>query len=235
MSKTKNVASKPVYIPPSLIVWTDERLAALDKKQLANLLENLHVQRSSGRISDATAEDLAARIQSRLPTRAAARRKRPILEVRMEARAAEQLGSFAKDIERRFDLSLETARNGAKAPKGFRPRSMTDSKGQPRSGGSVKTGAAQIERYVGLRASDSFAGLAFVVLANQEPGRGYYVVLGTDDVFEGDGDSAYAAVAEQHGWSAEARARMRARPVSGFDEGTALCETMIAKIAAPIQ
>ena len=234
MSKAKNVVAKPVYIPPSLIVWTDERLAALDKKQLANLLENLHTQRSSGRISDETAEDLAVRIRSRLPARSAARRKRPILEVRMEARAAEQLSSFAKDVERRFDLTLETARSASHELKGFRPHSMTDSKGQPRTGGSVKSGAAQIERYVGFRARDSFAGLAFVVLANQEPGRGYYVVLGTDDLFEGEGDEAYAAVAEQHGWSTESRARMRARVVISFDEGAAQCEAMIAKIAQPL-
>ena len=31
MSKAKNVQMKPVYVPPSQIVWSDERLAALDK------------------------------------------------------------------------------------------------------------------------------------------------------------------------------------------------------------
>lgn len=235
MSKAKNVVTKPVYVPPSLIVWTEERLAALDSKELRNLLENLPAQRSAGRISEATAEDLTVRIRSRLPARAAARRKRPIVEVRMEARAAEQLSSFAKDVASRYDVSPDAARAGAQESKGFRARAMTDSKGQPRSGGAVKSGAASIERYVGFRARDSFAGLAFVVLANQEPGRGYYVVLGTDDLLEGEADSAYAAVAEQHGWSAESRARMRAHLVSGFDEGAALCEAMIAKIAGPLQ
>jgi hypothetical protein len=56
MSKAKNVQLKPAYTPPSLVVWTDERLAALDKSQLANLLENLQTQRTSGRVSEDTAD-----------------------------------------------------------------------------------------------------------------------------------------------------------------------------------
>ena len=63
MSKAKNVSLKPVYTPPSLIVWTDERLAALDKEQLINLLGNLQTQVSSGRVSEATATDLEVRIK----------------------------------------------------------------------------------------------------------------------------------------------------------------------------
>ncbi len=235
MSKAKNLVPKPVYVAPSLVVWTDERLAGLDKTQLANLLENLQAQRSSGRVSEAIADDLAARIRSRLPARSVARRKRPIMEVRMEARAAEQLSAFARDIERRFDLSPATTLSSAQKLKGFRARSMTDSKGQPRSGGAVKRGAAQVERYVGFRSRDSFAALAFVVLANHEPARGHYVVIGTDDVFDGEGEDAYAVVAELHGWSAKSRAHMRARVVTGFDDGAVRCEAMIAKIATPLQ
>jgi hypothetical protein len=70
MSKAKNASAKPVYVPPSQLVWTEERLAVLDKDQLINLLSNLQTQRTSGRVSEATAEELEARIRARLPARA---------------------------------------------------------------------------------------------------------------------------------------------------------------------
>ena len=62
MSKVRSAPAKPVYVPPSQIVWTDERLAALAKDQLINLLANLQTQRSSGRVSEETAVELEVRI-----------------------------------------------------------------------------------------------------------------------------------------------------------------------------
>ena len=237
MSKAKNVPLKPAYVPPSQIVWTDDRLAALDKGQLANLLDNLRTQRSNGRVSEATADELEVRIKSRLPARSITpRRKRPISEVRMEARAAEQLAAFAKDLERRFDLTAESAAKASQGTRGFRAHPMTDSKGQPRSGAAVKSGVAVVDRYVGYRCRDSFAGLAFVVLPEQEPGRGTYVLLGTEDLLAvQDGAGTYAPVAAQHGWSAESRARMRAEAMADFDEGAARCEALIARLATSLQ
>lgn len=65
------------YVPPSQLVWNDERLSALDKDQLTNLLANLQTQLDLGRISEETAADLERRIRARLPKpRAAARGKR---------------------------------------------------------------------------------------------------------------------------------------------------------------
>ena len=237
MSKAKSLPQKPVYTPPSRLVWTDERLAALDKAQLINLLDNLQTQRTSGRVSEETAADLEVRIRSRLPARSATpRRKRPVSEIRLEARAAEQLAGLAKDLMRRYDLSPESAAKASSEVKGFRPHPVTDSKGQPRSGAAVKGGIAVIERYLGYRAKESFAGLAFVVLADQATERGVYVLLATDDLLDGsDAPTEYAQVAALHGWSAESRARMRACVVSGFDEGAARCETLIARLASALQ
>jgi len=66
MSKNKP-PPQAVFVPASRLVWDDERLRALDKKQLANLLVNLQTQLAVGRISDETASDLEKRIRSRLP------------------------------------------------------------------------------------------------------------------------------------------------------------------------
>jgi hypothetical protein len=233
MSKAKNVQLKPAYTPPSLVVWTDERLAALDKSQLANLLENLQTQRTSGRVSEDTAADLEVRIKSRLPTpKAAPRRKRPRSEIRAEARAAEQLGDLAAELARRYDLSAESAVRASEGTKGFRAEPMTDSKGHARTGGSVRTGVAAVERYVGYRSGESFAGLAFVLLSDDAERPGY-VLLGTDDLIGDEGgDNEYAPLAGQHGWSATSRARMRARAVSGFDEGAQRYEELVARMVA---
>lgn len=236
MSKAKNVPLKPTYIPPSLVVWTDERLAALDKTQLSNLLENLRTQLNCGRVSEATAVDLEGRIRSRLPTpKAAPRRKRARSEIRAEARAAEQLGDLAAELARRYDLSAESAVRASAGIKGFRAEPMTDSKGQARTGASVRSGAAAVERYVGYRSGDTFAGLAFVLLADDSD-RPEYVLLGTDDLIGDDAaDNEYTALAAQHGWSASSRARMRAQAVSGFDEGAQRYEQLVAKVVSSRQ
>lgn len=233
MSKAKNVPLKPTYTPPSLVVWTDERLATLDKSQLANLLENLRTQLTSGRVSEATAVDLEVRIRSRLPTpKAAPRRKRPRSEIRAEARAAEQLGDLAAELARRYDLSAESAVKASAGVKGFRAEPMTDSKGHARTGASVRSGAAAVERYVGYRSGDSFAGLAFVLLSDDSE-RPAYVLLGTDDLIGDDAaDNEYAPLAGLHGWSATSRARMRAQAVSGFDEGAQRYEELVARMVS---
>jgi hypothetical protein len=109
---------------------------------------------------------------------------------------------------------------------------MTDSKGHARTGGSVRTGLAAVERYVAYRSGESFAGLAFVLLSDDAERPGY-VLLGTDDLIGDEGgDNEYAPLAGQHGWSATSRARMRARAVSGFDEGAQRYEELVARMVA---
>lgn len=77
MSKQKNVPATTVFVPKSQLVWTDEKLQALDTTQLGNLLDNLGVQVAAGRVTEETAADLQKRIEARLPARElASRRKR---------------------------------------------------------------------------------------------------------------------------------------------------------------
>jgi hypothetical protein len=234
MSKARSMQVKPVFVPPSQIVWTDERLATLDKGQLINLLANLQTQRSSGRVSETTAVELEARIKGLLPARAiAVRHRRPRSEVLLEARTAEQLGALATDLAARYDISAETAASASDDVKGFRPQSLTDSKGHARAGSSKhgENGAA-FERFVAYRCRDSFVGLAFVLLADQPQERGSYVLLGTDDVLDSDlPANDYTPIAEQHGWSAASRSRMRAEPVEGYAEGAQRFEALVAQLA----
>jgi hypothetical protein len=75
MSKIKPPPQR-AFVPPSQLVWNDERLGALDKNQLTNLLANLQTQLDLGRISEETATDLERRIRARLPKPAAGRKQR---------------------------------------------------------------------------------------------------------------------------------------------------------------
>lgn len=78
MRKAKPSSAPPVFVARSQLVWTDDKLAVLDTVQLGNLLENLSRQVQSGRVSQETAADLALRIESRLPARELALRKKRI-------------------------------------------------------------------------------------------------------------------------------------------------------------
>lgn len=232
MSKAKSAPVKPVFIPPSQIVWTDERLAALAKDQLINLLANLQTQRSTGRVSEEVAVELEVRIKGLLPARViSARVKRPRSEVMLEARTAEQLGALAHDLAARYDLSAESAVSAALGIKGFRAQPLVDGKGLARAG---TRGAAAFERFIGYRSRDSFVGLAFVLLAGQATERGSYVLIGTDDLLGTElPPNEYTPVAEQHGWSAAVRTRMRAAPVANYAEGAERFEALIARLAMP--
>jgi hypothetical protein len=76
MNKQKSMPTRPVFVAPSQLVWTDEKLAALDSTQLGNLLDNLKTQLASGRVSTEVAADLEKRIESRLPARELTQRRK---------------------------------------------------------------------------------------------------------------------------------------------------------------
>jgi hypothetical protein len=233
MSKAKAAPLRPAYVPRSQIIWTDERLDALDNEQLLNLLGNLPQQRASGRVAHETADELELRIKARLPARAiAVRRRRARSEVQLEVRVAEQLASLANDLAARYALSTEAAAAGVAGRAPHRTRALADARGKPRVGGSVKQGRSAIDRYLCCRSGDSLVGLAFVLLAERPQQEGCYVVFGTEDLL-GDEPATndYAPIAEQHGWSASARARMRALPMADYAAAAQRFEALLARVA----
>jgi hypothetical protein len=75
MRKGSQSISK-VFQPPSQMSWTDEKLAALSKEQLLNLLDNLQTQRESGRVTPEAADEVARLIRARLPASVLKRRQK---------------------------------------------------------------------------------------------------------------------------------------------------------------
>jgi hypothetical protein len=226
-----------MFVPPSQMDWTDEKLAALSTEQLVTLFENLKTQRDLGRISDAAADDLSRRITERLPTKAlAVRRRRPRSQMMLEARAAQQLRVLATALSERYDLSEETARQRSAGTKGFKPLTMTDKKGDARTGSSARRGRMSIERYISYRVGDSLAGLAFLLFPDQPEESGRYVLMATDDLLDGEASAnEFAPLAEQYGWNKDSRARIRAVPASDFAEAERRYEELIARVATALR
>lgn len=57
-----NPTPRPVFMPPIMLDWTDEKLKALGQDELHNLLANLAHQRDIGRLRPEHALQLQARI-----------------------------------------------------------------------------------------------------------------------------------------------------------------------------
>lgn len=233
MRKSTQAAQK-VFRAPSQMDWTDDKLAALSKEQLLALLANLQTQRECGRVSDEMADDLAQRLAARLPARArSVQRKRPRAQVMLEARAAQELSDLAALLAERFDLSAATAQQQSADIKGFKAQALTDKRGEARSGGSVKHGLTQIDRYVAYRVRDSMASLAFMLPAGKPQEAARYVVVATADLLEAEPEAnEFSALAENYGWSENSRARMRAVPAINFADAQQRYESLIARLAA---
>lgn len=236
MSRARSASQKAatkIFLPPSQMNWTDEKLSVLDTAQLKSLLENLVTQREYGRVTDEAAEDLTRRITARLPASAlVVRRKRPRAIVQLDARVTANLAGVANLLLRRFDLSEETARQASADTTGFRPQLLTDKHGSPRSGAAMKDGAMAIDRFISYRVRDSLASLAFHLRAEEPQQNGRYVVIATDDLLQaGVPLSEMAPASRDLGWSKESKERLRAQTAFDFAEAEQRYEELIARLA----
>ena len=225
-----------MFVPPSQMNWTDEKLAGLDTAQLKSLLENLSTQRTSGRVSEEIAAELTTRITARLPANAlTTRRKRSRSIVLQDARVAEALGDLAMLLSRRYDLSEATARERSADITGFRPLPLVNKQGQAKAGASMKSGKMAIDRFISYRVRDSLAGLAYLLAMDQPQQTGRYVLLGTDDLLEsGTPLTELMPGSGDYSWSRDSRARMRAQVVADFAEAQRLYEELIARMATKL-
>jgi hypothetical protein len=87
MSRNAKGPSKPVFVTPTRMDWTDEKLATLSQEQLLVLLQNLDQQSAMGRIDESVAADVDRRITLLLPKRATTKRRRLAAEAAAQAAA----------------------------------------------------------------------------------------------------------------------------------------------------
>lgn len=213
--------------------WTDEELAKLSGAELKTLLENVTGRKSNARFSLSQAEDIEGRIRSRLAsTKSKSRSGRRLMPLSLEQRVAGELGQVAERLNAKFDLSPETAKHLSVGTKAFKAHSLTDKKGNAKTGGSMKGGRMAIDRYISYRVKDSLISLAFLLLPGQSDDQGRFVLLATNDLLtEGEPLDAVVPTASEYGWSPAFRARMLALPFSNVDEAAVRYEALIERLA----
>ena len=88
MTRSTQKAIKPVFHTPMRLDWTDEKLKALSQEQLLNLLDNLDLQRTIGRVADDDAAVFDQRIVALLTRANGAKRRKKVALAAAEATAA---------------------------------------------------------------------------------------------------------------------------------------------------
>jgi len=216
------------------MLWTDDRLAKLSTPELKSLLVNLPVAAKAHRMTEAEAADTCTRIEGML-TKArstAARAQRASRPLTLDRRVGIALGEFAETLAQRYDLSPETAKSLSNGMKGFRSHNLTAKNGEAKTGGAMKEGKLDVDRYISYRVRDVIVSLAFIVFKDEPEESGQYYLVGTDEVMsEGQPFSALLAGKADYGWSPAFTARMNAMAFADLESAGAQYELLIAKLA----
>ena len=142
--------------------WSDERIAALSKQDLKNLLAN--AERKS-------AAEIVARCKAEMEKRDTSRPRnpsKPRTEVKeLEHAMSEQLAEIGKAMAAKYDLSEETARARSVGVKGFKAHKLLDSKGYAKLGGMQRDGSVAVDRYISYRRGKDIVSLSVFLLKDQ--------------------------------------------------------------------
>ena len=145
-----------------MIVWSDDRIAALSNQDLKNLLVN--AERKS-------AADIIARCQAEMEKRDAAKPRKaskPRTELKeFEHGVSEQLAEVGKAMAAKYDLSEETAKANSAGVKGFKAHKLLDAKGFAKLGGMQRDGSVAVERYISYRRGKDIVSLGVFLLKDQ--------------------------------------------------------------------
>lgn len=145
-----------------MIVWSDDRIAALSNQDLKNLLVN--AERKS-------AADIIALCQAELEKRDAAKPRKaskPRTELKeFEHGVSEQLAEVGKAMAAKYDLSEETAKANSAGVKGFKAHKLLDAKGFAKLGGMQRDGSVAVERYISYRRGKDIVSLGVFLLKDQ--------------------------------------------------------------------
>src|SRR3954471_11802848 len=145
-----------------MIVWSDDRIAALSNQDLKNLLAN--AERKS-------AADIIALCRAEIEKRDAAKPRKgakPRTELKQfEHGVSEQLAEVGKAMAAKYDLSEETAKANSVGVKGFKAHKLLDAKGYAKLGGMQRDGSVAVERYISYRRGKDIVSLGVFLLKDQ--------------------------------------------------------------------
>jgi hypothetical protein len=119
-----------------MVDWSEDRIAALSKQDLKNLLVN--AERKS-------AAEIVARCKAEMDKRDTSKPRKaskPRTELKeFEHGMSEQLAEIGKAMAAKYDLSAETAKARSAGVKGFKAHKLLDSNGHAKLGGMQRDGS----------------------------------------------------------------------------------------------
>src|SRR3954467_13962280 len=145
-----------------MIVWSDDRIAALSNQDLKNLLAN--AERKS-------AADIIALCRAEIEKRDAAKPRKgakPRTELKeFEHGMSGQLATVGKEMAEKYDLSEATAKANSVGVKGFKSHKLLDAKGYAKLGGMQRDGSVAVDRYISYRRGKDIVSLSVFLLKDQ--------------------------------------------------------------------
>src|SRR5258707_12860075 len=163
-----------------MVDWSDDRIAALSKQDLKNLLAN--AERKS-------AADIVARCKAEMEKRDTSKPRnpsKPRTEVKeLEHAMSEQLAEIGKAMAAKYDLSEETAKAKSAGVKGFKAHKLLDSKGFAKLGGMQRDGSVAVDRYISYRRGKDIVSLGVFLLKDQPVEAHEFHVSAPPEMIEG--------------------------------------------------
>ena len=142
-----------------MVDWSDDRIAALSKQDLKNLLAN--AERKS-------AAEIIARCKAEMDKRDTSKPRKaskPRTELKeFEHAMSEQLAEIGKAMAAKYDLSEETAKARSAGVKGFK---LLDSNGYAKLGGMQRDGSVAVDRYISYRRGKDIVSIGVFLLKDQ--------------------------------------------------------------------
>ena len=145
-----------------MVDWSDDRIAALSKQDLKNLLAN--AERKS-------AAEIVARCKAEMDKRDTSKPRKaskPRTELKeFEHAMSEQLAEIGKAMAAKYDLSEETAKARSAGVKGFKAHKLLDSNGHAKLGGMQRDGSVAVDRYISYRRGKDIVSIGVFLLKDQ--------------------------------------------------------------------
>jgi hypothetical protein len=207
-----------------MVAWSEERIAALSKQDLKNLLAN--AERKS-------AADIVALCKAEMEKRDTSKPRnpsKPRTEVKeLEHAMSEQLADIGKAMAAKYDLSEETAKAKSAGVKGFKAHKLLDSKGFAKLGGMQRDGSVAVDRYISYRRGKDIVSLGVFLLKDQPVETREFHVIAPLAVLDGG-----KPIAEIRPTATEAQKQTADSGLAFTDlpDAAAAFEAALAKIAA---
>jgi hypothetical protein len=144
-----------------MVDWSDDRIAALSKQDLKNLLAN--AERKS-------AAEIVARCKAEMDKRDTSKPRKASKRTELkefEHGMSEQLADIGKAMAAKYDLSEETAKARSAGVKGFKAHKLLDSNGHAKLGGMQRDGSVAVDRYISYRRGKDIVSIGVFLLKDQ--------------------------------------------------------------------